>query len=89
MGCCNKEMDETPISDLRYWAGTALVAGSHVGLLAVLAAASPVIPQCKRVLPFFYRYTRDTLEGILNNERIVRGSNLGRDACELEDLGAR
>ncbi len=89
MGCCNKVMDETPISDLRYWAGTVLVAGSHLGLLAALAAASPVVPQCKRVLPFFYRYTRETIEGILGNERIVRERALGRDACELEDLGAR
>ncbi len=84
MGCCNKEMDETPISDLRYWAGTALVAGSHLGLLALLSAAAPVFPRCRRVLPFFREYTRDTIEGILRNERIVR-KVAREEACEVED----
>ena len=60
-----------------------LVAGSHLGLLALLAAASPVIPRCRRVLPFVYAYTRETLEGILRNERITR-KGAGAQACEQE-----
>ena len=84
MGCCNKEMDETPISNLRYWAGTALVAGSHLGLLALLTAAAPVFPRCRRVLPFFRRYTQETIKGILRNERIVR-TGRRQGSCELTE----
>lgn len=84
MGCCNKEINETPISDLRYWAGTAVVAASHVGLLALLTAASPLVPACKRVLPFFRVYTADTLRGILRNERIARQGRVPPPpTCEL------
>ena len=81
MGCCNKRMDGEPVSPLRYWGGTALIAGVHLGLLAALRLAALVEPRCRRVLPFYEQYTRDTLGGVLRRERIRVGRACPDDAC--------
>ena len=84
MGCCNKEMTGEPISRLRYWGGTAVVAGVHGGLLGFLWTASLFTPRYRRVLPFYRAYFRDTLEGILRRDRIRLAGECARNPeCEL------
>lgn len=84
MGCCNKTMDGKPISPLRYWGGTAVIAAVHGGLLAFLTVGALLVPRYRRVLPFYRAYTRDTLRGIWNRERIRLVGECARNPeCEL------
>jgi hypothetical protein len=84
MGCCNKTLEGEPIGALRYWAGTAVIAGVHGGLLAFLTVAGRLVPRYRRVLPFYRAYARETLAGILRRERIWRvGDCRGNPECEL------
>ena len=59
-----------PVGPLRFWAGTAFIATTHLGVLSLLALYSLVDRRGRRVLPMFQVFSRETLGSILRRERM-------------------
>jgi hypothetical protein len=84
MGCCNKTPDGRPIRRARYYGGLALLAGVQLGGLGALCALAVPVPRVRRLLPFYFEFTRRTMDSVRRRERISVG---GRplDDCPLPE----
>ena len=84
MGCCNKKLVGEPIGRGRYLLGATAVVGVHGGVWALLYLGSFVSPRCRRVLPFFTTYARETVASVLARDRIrLKGERAPNPECEL------
>lgn len=81
MGCCNKKVEEIPVSRLRYAAGLVLLCAVEVAALGALAAAGLLRPHYRRVVPFYVEYAREVTRSVLRRERILVGTP---PACPCE-----
>lgn len=84
MGCCNKRIEEVPISRVRYWAGTLLMAAVLLGFFALLSVVALIRPHYRRIQPFYREYARDVWSSIVRRERIAVGMAAPRD-CTLDE----
>ncbi|GEM_PF-6538532 len=70
MGCCNKKHSGKPISKLRYYGGLAIVGSAHAGALAGLCAIALPFSRYRKVVPFFAKYSAETVRSVMEKERI-------------------
>jgi hypothetical protein len=68
MGCCNKVLDERPISRLRWWAGMCVMLASHAFVWALLTLGAPFSPRYRKLRDGWRAYSRDVLRSCLAKE---------------------
>ena len=79
MPCCGGKDAGKPITSSRYYLGLFMMLGTHIAILAAVAALSLFVPRYRRLLRPYVLYTRRTFRSVFAKERIAIGA---QDQCE-------
>ena len=74
MGCCNKVLDDRPISRLRWLAGLGVMLAAHGFVLMLLTLGAPFSYRYRKVRAGWLAYSRDVLRSCWAKEGFVVGS---------------